>query len=234
MDITAVRRWWRFAAVLGLIVVAALAATRSRPQLDRFHPSSRAPRTQPPLPLPQISARVEPSSGPLTTAHDAGRGLPDWIGTIANVLLVLAFLVVCALAVRLIVRDRQRRRGVGPVRFSPAITSTRNDVVAALDAGIEELIDSENDPRRAVIACWVRLEQAAASAGIARATGDSPTDLVGRLLATQPVDARALAELAAAYREARYATHTVDDRMRRQAIEALHRLRTDLGAPAGA
>lgn len=232
MDITAVRRWWPFAAVLGLLVVAALAATRSRPQLDRFHPSSGTPRAQPPLPQP--SGRVEPSSTPLAAAHDAAGGFPGWIGTVANVLLVLAFLVICAFVVRAIVRDRQRRRGVGPVRFSPTVTSTRDDVVAALDAGIEELIASDNDPRRAVIACWVRLEQAAASAGIVRATGDSPTDLVGRLLATQQVDAGALAGLAAAYREARYATHAVDDRMRRQAIEALHRLRTDLGAPAGA
>jgi hypothetical protein len=232
LDITAVRRWWPFAAVLGLLAVAALAATRSRPQLDRLHPSSRAPRSQPPLPQP--SARVEPSSKPPATAHEAARGLPDWIGTVANVLLVLAVLVICALAIRAIVRDRQRRRGVGPVRFSPTTTSARTDVVAALDAGIEELIDSDNDPRRAVIACWVRLEQAAASAGIVRATGDSPTDLVGRLLATEQVDAGALARLAAAYREARYATHTVDDRMRRQAIQAVHRLRTDLGAPADA
>jgi hypothetical protein len=232
LDTTAVRRWSPFAAVLGLLIVAALAATRSRPQLDRFHPSSRAPRPQPPL--PQQSARAEPSSRPLATARDAARGLPGWIGTVANVLLVLAFLVVCALAVRAIVRGRRRRRGVGPVRFSPTITSARNDVAAALDAGIEELIDSDNDPRRAVIACWVRLEQAAASAGIVRATGDSPTDLVSRLLATQQVDVGALAGLADAYREARYATHTVDDRVRRQAIEALHRLRTDLGTPAGA
>jgi Domain of unknown function (DUF4129) len=232
LDITAVRRWWPFAAVLGLLAVAALAATRSRPQLDRFHPSSRTPGPQPPQPQP--SARAEPSSTPLTTAHEAARGLPDWIGTAADVLLVLAFVVICAFVVRAIVRDRQRRRGVGPVRFSPAVTSARDDVVAALDAGIEELIDSDNDPRRAVIACWVRLEQVAASAGIVRATGDSPTDLVGRLLATRQVDAGALAGLAAAYREARYATHTVDDRMRRQAVQALRRLRTDLGAPADA
>jgi len=32
------------------------------------------------------------------------------------------------------------------------------------------------------------------------------------------------------YREARYATHAVDDRMRAQARSALQRLRADLGA----
>jgi hypothetical protein len=83
-----------------------------------------------------------------------------------------------------------------------------------------------------VIACWVRLEQAAAAAGTARLPGDSPTDLVGRLLREQRVDAGVLAALLAVYREARYATHTVDDRMRAQAVSALQRLRVDLGAGA--
>jgi hypothetical protein len=81
-----------------------------------------------------------------------------------------------------------------------------------------------------VIACWVRLEQAAAAAGTARLPGDSPTDLVGRLLAEQQVDPRVLAALLAVYREARYATHTVDDQMRAQARSALEQLRADLGA----
>lgn len=232
MDTTAVRRWWPFAAVLGLLVVAGLAATRSRPHFDRFASSPRAPRSQPPPAQPSFSGHITPRSP--DAAHVAAGGWPGWIGTVATVLLTLVVLVVCAFVVRAITRDRRRRRGLRPVRFSPAITSTRDDVVAALDAGIEELNDSDDDPRRAVIACWVRLEQAAVSAGIVRAAADSPTDLVGRLLTTRRVDAGALAGLAAVYREARYATHTVDERMRRQAIEALHRLRTDLGAAAEA
>jgi hypothetical protein len=81
-----------------------------------------------------------------------------------------------------------------------------------------------------VIACWVRLEHAAAAAGTRRNPGDSPTDLVGRLLAEQQVDRGVLAALLEVYRQARYATHTVDDRMRAQARSALERLRADLGA----
>ena len=65
---------------------------------------------------------------------------------------------------------------------------TAEELVAALDAGLEELSDADRDPRRAVIACWVRLEQAAAAAGTPRHPGDTPTDLVGRLLAEQQVD----------------------------------------------
>jgi hypothetical protein len=85
-----------------------------------------------------------------------------------------------------------------------------------------------------VIACWVRLEQAAAAAGTPRHPGDTPTDLVGRLLAEQQVNSRVLAALLDVYRQARYATHTVDDRMRAQAVDALQRLRADLGAGVAA
>jgi hypothetical protein len=46
------------------------------------------------------------------------------------------------------------------------------------------------------------------------------------------VDAPILAALLEVYREARYATHTVDDRMRAQARSALQRLRADLGTGA--
>jgi hypothetical protein len=39
-----------------------------------------------------------------------------------------------------------------------------------------------------------------------------------------------LAALLEVYRQARYATHTVDNQMRQQARSALERLREDLGA----
>jgi len=45
------------------------------------------------------------------------------------------------------------------------------------------------------------------------------------------VDGGVLAALLEVYRQARYATHTVDDQMRAQARSALQRLRADLGAP---
>jgi hypothetical protein len=136
-----------------------------------------------------------------------------------------------------IVRDQARRRArkgrLGAAGRKPG-TRTADEIPAARDAGLEELSDTDRDPRRAVIACWVRLEQAAAAAGTPRSPGDSPTDLVGRLLREQRVDAQVLAALLEVYREARYATHTVDDQMRRQARSALERLRADLGAGVSA
>lgn len=232
MDVAALRRWWPLAAVLGLLFLTSLAATRSAPQLDRIDPDPITPATAPPLlpPDPLQTAQVEPTGA----AAEATGGLPDWIGTAAVTVLVIAGLAVVALAVFAILRDQSRRRARRRGRrvAQRPESRTQEDLVAALDAGLEELSDADRDPRRAVIACWVRLEQAAAAAGTARHPGDSPTDLVGRLLAEQQVDASVLAALAAVYREARYATHAVDDRMRAQARSALEQLRADLGAGA--
>jgi hypothetical protein len=105
--------------------------------------------------------------------------------------------------------------------------------VAALDAGLDRLGDRDTDPRRAVIACWVRLEDAAAAAGTPRHPGDTPTDLVARLLAAHRVSRPVLDEFAAVYREARYATHVVDERMRAAAVRSLSHLRAELTVREG-
>jgi hypothetical protein len=230
MDLVALRRWWPLAAVIGLLFLASLAATRSTPQLDRIPPAAE--------PTPTATAQLAPDAErerpepTVTGAPEVSEGLPDWAGRAVLVGLAVLLAVVIALIVWAIVRDQLRRRS-GRVRRRPTredLPTTADDLVAALDAGLLDLSDTDLDPRRAVIACWLRLEQAAADAGTPRRPGDTPGELVGRLLAEQQVDASVLADLAAVYREARYATHTVDETMRADARQALQRLRTDLAA----
>jgi hypothetical protein len=224
MDLAAVRRWWPLAAVLALLFVTALAATRSAPQLDQIN---QAEPTVAPL-LPTRAAEASQAPQP----PEAASGLPDWVGSVALVLIAILVLVMLWVVVWALLRDQIKRRARKGGRGKGARREPRTaeELVAALDAGIEELSDADRDPRRAVIACWVRLEQAAAAAGTPRHPGDSPTDLVGRLLSEQRVDAGVLAALLDVYRQARYTTHTVDDQMRQQARQALERLRADLGA----
>ncbi|MBM2623493.1 DUF4129 domain-containing protein [Actinoplanes sp. LDG1-06] len=222
----AVRRWWPLAAVLVLLFGTALAATRSEPRLEqivRDEPTAQAPLL--PTTVPS-GVRSEPPP------PEPARGLPDWVNTVALIVLGLVVAVLLGLLIYTLIRERRRRSGKNDRRRRKANDQPRTaeELVAALDAGLEELSDTDRDPRRAVIACWVRLEQAAAAAGTPRHPGDSPTDLVGRLLSEQQVDAQVLAALLDVYRQARYATHTVDDQMRRQARSALERLRADLGA----
>lgn len=230
MELAALRRWWPLAAVLALLFLASLAATRSAPQLERFNPDAgveaeaTAAPLLPPSPEPIRSATPEPV--------EAARGLPGWVGTAAWIVIGLAVIAVIGLVIWAVLREQGRRRArrTGRRVAPRADSRTAEDLVAALDAGLQELSDTDRDPRRAVIACWVRLEQAAAAAGTPRHAGDSPTDLVARLLAEQRVEAAVLTPFADVYRQARYATHTVDDQMRRQAVTALERLRADLGA----
>ncbi|GLY96480.1 DUF4129 domain-containing protein [Actinoplanes sp. NBRC 103695] len=228
MDLARLRRWWPLAAVLGLLFLASVAATRSAPQLERIRQD--APEEAAPLLPTKPIATPNSIEGEGGTPPPQENGLPEWIGTVALIVLGIAALVLIGLVIWAILRDQARRRGRRARPEREREPNTAEDLVAALDAGLEELSDADRDPRRAVIACWVRLEQAAAAAGTTRHAGDSPTDLVGRLLREQQVDAGVLAALLEVYRQARYATHTVDDQMRSQARSALQRLRADLGA----
>jgi hypothetical protein len=114
------------------------------------------------------------------------------------------------------------------------LTARTEEVVAAVDAGLAGLSDADRDPRRAIIACWLRLEEAAAAAGTPREPGDTSTDLVVRLLASHRVSRQVLDGFAAVYRWARYGTGPVDEDMRSSAVTALRQLRAELAASVAA
>lgn len=104
---------------------------------------------------------------------------------------------------------------------------------AAIDEGLSDLAENDADPRRAVIACWVRLERAAADAGTGRGPGDTSSDLVARVLARHQVSREVLATLAGLYREARFAPHDVSTHTRERARAALRQIRDELAVPIG-
>ncbi|HET6213606.1 MAG TPA: DUF4129 domain-containing protein [Micromonosporaceae bacterium] len=228
----ALRRWLPMLGVAGLLGVAALAAALSSPRVTKV-----------PLPQPKGSFVPPTAQRPLPTAPDGPDGsgaadggvrLPAWVTNLALALCLLIVIAIVLVVVWVVVRDTiSVRKGALPVEDGASGLQARtDDVVAALDAGLAELSEMDRDPRRAVIACWVRLEQAAAAAGTPRQIGDAPADLVLRLLRSHRVDRRVLDRFADIYREARYATHVVDETMRTQALSALRQLRAELTAPA--
>ncbi|MBO4208705.1 DUF4129 domain-containing protein [Micromonospora echinofusca] len=227
-------RFWPLAAVAGLLTVAGFAATRSGLRFSRVEqPSDEIPA------LAEYPTDV-PSAPPMERVAPAEpTQLPGWLTTLTAVLCGLVAAVLIGLLVWSLLKGLsgsiRRRRAKTPVRPATAGRSaaqTAAEVVAALDAGLVDLSDTDTDPRRAVIACWVRLEEAAAAAGVPRSVGDTPTDLVTRLLgsASARISADVLATFAHVYRQARYATHTVDEQMRDEARSALARLRAELTA----
>ncbi|PZF93729.1 DUF4129 domain-containing protein [Micromonospora deserti] len=240
MDASVLRRWWPVAAVAVLLAAAALAAAHSSIGASRIPPAADNIPYVPEYPpgAPAESIPVEPRDAAEATQAQ----IPQWIATAAMVLLGLALLVAFGYLAWTLVRGALRRttRALPVQRARRTAEGTAREVVAALDAGLVELDDTDTDPRTAVIACWVRLEEAAAGAGVPRLTGDTPTDLVTRLLRGDPsagvpaiASADVLAEFAHVYREARYATRPVDERTRDQARAALRRLRGELTAVVG-
>ena len=85
-------------------------------------------------------------------------------------------------------------------------------------------------PRNAVVACWVDLEAAAAESGLPRQSAETPTEYVSRVLATWDIDDRAIGDLAALYREARFSSHEITEGHRERAVTDLDRLHADLAA----
>lgn len=174
-------------------------------------------------------SHLEPPRTPV--ADDAaGAGIPD---AVAVVLAGLAFLALLGLLLVLLwraVQDQMTLRHTGPSTKPRKTALGTEPIRAAVAAGLDELDIDGADPRAAVIACWLRLEQAAAAAGTPRVPSDSPGDLVARMLAAHQVSGQVLDRLAQVYRQARYAPHEIGEATRDEARAALRRLHAELAA----
>jgi hypothetical protein len=229
MNLRPAARWIPIFVVAALLAGGAVSAARATPELVKAVPT---PEPATPDPEPTATGGPDPGDdGALDQDGGTPYHLPGWVGTALAVFCLAVVAVVVGLLVWNVMRDRLR------VRSAPLVLTTEepvasvvaaDEVVAALDAGLTNLSDQDADPRLAVIACWVRLEEAAAAAGTPRHPGDTPTELVHRLLATHRVSRGVLDDLAAVYREARYATHPVSERTRADAVRALGLLRAEL------
>jgi hypothetical protein len=227
------KRWLPVVGVVAALAVAWFASLFSSTDVTQLPPLPQAAShsVKGPDPDPSIPGRAIPY---------AASPFPTWLlWLIVGSVFIFIAVVIIALTwsffrywapskkARLLVRDG---RG-GPLHGR---AEQEQAVIEALDAGLTELSDRDADPRRAVIACWVRLEAAAAEAGTPRDPGDSPTDLVTRLLSAHRVSRPVLDRFARVYREARYATRPVGDDDRQIALDALAQMRRELIDPVEA
>jgi hypothetical protein len=232
--VSRIARWVPLLAVVALLGAAMLAANFADPTIDAVPLIGSGPVPSAATPDPKDLPTAGPAEPDFPTPTEAaGPPLPGWVSWVFGVACALVVLVILVLLLVMALRGRLTERAV-PLTLSieepPTDEETERRVRAAVDAGLSELDDADADPRRAVIACWVRLEDAAAAAGTTRSVGDTSTDLVSRLLAGHLVSASVLDALAEVYREARFATHPVDAATRDQARAALRLLRDELAA----
>src|SRR6266536_2942279 len=141
---------------------------------------------------------------------------PAWVPFVVVGALALA------LAVVMVVRGERARRRRAAVSGLGQLAELLGDTLADLE--------DETDPRRAVIAAWVRMERGLAAAGLPRHVAEAPLEYVARVLEranVQPASVRRLADL---FERAKFSQHTVDEGMRAEAIEAVATIRRELEA----
>ena len=108
---------------------------------------------------------------------------------------------------------RRYQRDPGAAVRRPDLPDTRpTELVDALDEGIEAMAEGPVDD--VIVECWVRLEEAAADAGVARLPSETPSELAARVLADLHAPPAAIEALLERYRTARYSHHRLDERDR--------------------
>lgn len=229
----AVLRYLPLVLVAVLLAVVAVAAGAGGPRLGKVPAPAPATGQVTPAGAPPPPA----TPGTLPPSHSAS--VPAWVFILVAALVLAVAYGAVLLWLMLMVRDARifrRRRHRAPDPDEPAVVSAPSpeQVRAAVAAGIDVLV-SGDDPRAAVIGCWLRLEELATHGGVPRLASDAPGDLVARMLAgTLAGDAvAAVRELADVYRAARYSPHPVPESARDTALAALDRIRAGLSVPVG-
>lgn len=97
----------------------------------------------------------------------------------------------------------------------------------AIAAGIEGL-ESEADPRRAVIKAYAGMELALAEDGLPRSPSETPLEYLRRAFEHLSASKAATARLTALFEQAKFSRHVIDEPMRQEALVALGDLRSEL------
>ena len=100
------------------------------------------------------------------------------------------------------------------------------EMVEAVDEGLAALIGGPVD--EVIVACWVRLEDAAAAAGVARGPAETSAELASRVLTDLHAPEDAVDGLLQRYRQARYSHHPLDEEDRAAAVRALEDIRATI------
>src|SRR6266540_731690 len=169
------------------------------------------------------------AAGSLRSAPGSGAGTPRFPSALLQTLGLLALVTVLAgLAVAAWTMLPGKNQLVRPRRNPLFVPLMLMGFVLLL--GTLADLEDEPDPRRAVIAAWIRMEGGLAAAGLPRHAAEAPLEYVARVLEqanVQPASVRRLADL---FERAKFSQHTIDEAMRAAAIEAVTTIRAELEA----
>ncbi|WP_156837146.1 DUF4129 domain-containing protein [Nesterenkonia alba] len=174
----------------------------------------------------------------LPLADDGDLDDSNWLRQLIELGLILLGIAAAIILARtaVVVARRLRRWWAGRNADDAGPGQIVEDLaVAEAAAGrARERAVAEGQPRNAVVACWVALEDGAAQAGLTRAPSETAEEFTRRVLAHWDVDSATIAELAELYRTARFSRLPMTEDHRRRAIEALEATRRDIAAKQAA
>jgi hypothetical protein len=232
------RRSAQALAVVLMLGVAAVALVVLASAGGSVRPVSESTISSSPRPIPTLSDTPKVSLPTLSSLRPVREGkphhMPAWLAAILKTLLYVAGTLLALFLLRLLYRM------IRNVKLPVAETNDADDwervkvdkLSDAVDAGLAAM--ESGTATDAVIACWVALEDAAASAGVARQPAETPSEFTVRVLAVGGISAPELTRLAGLYREARYSSHGSSEEARAEARAALIRLRDELAAAKAA
>ena len=160
------------------------------------------------------------------------RGVRGFAVVHANYILygLIAVIVLAAIAtcVILVMRAGTHARRAGGY-VDEAAEPEGDTLRQAVDSG-RAALQTVDDARAAIIACYAAMEGSLASAGAARAATETPDELLTRAVASGLIHGHAAAVLTRLFYEARFSTHPIDPAARdvaRQSLDAIAAELTD-------
>jgi hypothetical protein len=206
------RRRRTYSSIALTLVAAALLLFAS----DRFHWRLHLHRSPTPksAQTPTVPAGGQVSKPRTDTQREAQFRLVPFLGVLGAAALALAAFYVA---------ERRRKQRL------PREPFVADDLVNVLDEALDDL-RAEQDPRRAVIAAYARMERVLGAHGVPRLRFEAPHEYLARVLAELTGGGRAARRLTALFERARFSPHEVDVPMKGEAIEAVEDLQAELAA----
>jgi hypothetical protein len=156
--------------------------------------------------------------------------LPDPVQLVLDVIVYLFIAVLLAWIAWMAFdafRSRRRRRMASrrPVvpdheTYDAFLDAAHEELIATTQQQLDKLLRGE--PRNAIVACWIALEDAVERTGLARDPAETSTEFTERIVAQLTVEARAADDLADLYREARFSRHQMGEAHRQRAVVLTH------------
>lgn len=205
------------AALLAWLLIVSL-VMRWASTIDPSDPGAVSPSAPPPdAPAAPDDGSAGPGRGTEGSAFDLLMGT-------AVALLVIS--VVATLTAR-------RRRPAAIPAPAESVASVplppAPDLARAAERGLAEVGDRSRDPREAIIACYVAMEQELEkSPGTVPQASDTPAEVLARAVARRAVHAGSAAQLVDLFEEARFSPHVMNEGHRDDAVRALQVVQREL------